>query len=285
MGHPRRVDARDRAELAEFLRARRERLRPSDVGLPDGGRRRTPGLRRQEVAQLAAISIDYYIRLEQGRGANPSKPVLAALARALLLTADERDHLYRVAGEVPPRTAGPARRVPAGILHLVRGMAFPAYVLDAKYDLLAWNELTTLFLGRPEPGFNVLRSIFTGPDRHPRWSSPEEEAFVRGAVADLRAATARYPADPGIRELVAELLGTSPGFGRLWEEHAVAVRRSIAKRIVHDELGPLEVDVQYLHVAETDQRLVVYTAPEDSPTAAVFRARVRHHVTIGSPVP
>lgn len=161
-------------------------------------------------------------------------------------------------------------------------MTSPAYVLDAKYDLLAWNELAALLLGEPEPGFNVLRSVFTRPDRHPYWSSPEKVAFIRGSVADLRAATARYPADPGIRELVAELLGTSPRFARLWDEHAVAVRRSIAKWIAHDDLGPLEVDAQYLHVAETDQRLVACTAPADSRTAEVFRAHARHRVPVAS---
>ena len=131
-----------RAELAAFLRGRRARLRPGEVGLPGGGRRRTPGLRRQEVAELAGMSVDYYIRLEQARGPRPSEQILAALARALMLTRDERDYLFRMAGVSPPPAASAARKLDPATRHLLDSLAdTPAYVLDARYDVLAWNQL------------------------------------------------------------------------------------------------------------------------------------------------
>jgi transcriptional regulator with XRE-family HTH domain len=130
----------NRGDLATFLRTRRHRLRPADVGLPGAGPRRTPGLRRQEVAQLAGMSVDYYIRLEQARGPHPSRQVLSALARALLLTTDEREYLFRLAGESPPPTAGPSREISPGIRNLLDSMPeTPAYVVDARYDVLAWE--------------------------------------------------------------------------------------------------------------------------------------------------
>ena len=145
------MNSTSRADLAAFLRARRARLSPRQAGLPDAGlpgRRRTPGLRRQEVAQLAGISVDYYIRLEQARGPHPSRQVLLALARALMLTADERDYLFRVAGQSPPQVAGPSREITPGLRHLLDGMpGTPAYVVDAAYNVLAWNQLATHFIG------------------------------------------------------------------------------------------------------------------------------------------
>src|SRR5262249_47334596 len=136
-----------RSELAAFLRSRRARLRPRDVGLPETGSRRTPGLRRQEGAQLAGMSGDYYIPLEQGRGPRPSRPVLAALARALMLSVDERAYLFNVTGETPPPSAGPDRTVPTAITRLLATLTLtPAYVVDAAYNVLAWNHLATHFI-------------------------------------------------------------------------------------------------------------------------------------------
>src|SRR5580658_7124274 len=148
-----RVNSTNRAELAAFLRARRTRLSPRQAGLPgtgSPGRRRTPGLRRQEVAQLAGMSVDYYIRLEQGRGPHPSRQVLCALGRALMLTADERDYLFRVAGASPPVAVRPGREITPGIRYLLDSMPqTPAYVVDAAYNILAWNRLATFFIGDP----------------------------------------------------------------------------------------------------------------------------------------
>jgi transcriptional regulator with XRE-family HTH domain len=265
-----------RAELAAFLRSRRARLRPAEVGLPDGLRRRTPGLRRQEVAQLAGMSVEYYIRLEQARGPHPSRQVLSALARALMLTRDEREYLFRVAGENPPATVGPSRDVLPAIRYLLDNLPWtPAFVVDAKYDVLAWNRLATYFIGDlsavPEQDRNMLRWIFRQPDTDVHWTDAEMVRFARGSVADVRAAQARYPGDPGIEALVTELLGTSPRFRQMWQAHEVEVRRRILKRIDHPLTGPLEFECQVLHVPDTDQRLIVYCAEPGSPTQEAFR--------------
>ncbi|MFI7467152.1 helix-turn-helix transcriptional regulator [Nonomuraea sp. NPDC049646] len=163
------------------------------MGLPGGGRRRTPGLRRQEVAQLAGMSIDYYIRLEQGRGPHPSRQVLGALGRALMLDQDERAHLFRLAGQVleTPRIR---EDVPAGILHLLAFLEdVPAYVLDARYDLRAWNPLANMLMGDldslPPDGRNVIRWVFRSPGIAEHLSDEEKKSrFARASVADLRVA-------------------------------------------------------------------------------------------------
>ena len=266
----------DRVELGLFLRSRRERLRPADVGLPDGVRRRTPGLRRQEVAQLAGVSVEYYIRLEQGRGPHPSRQVLSALTRALMLTADEREYLFRIAGETPPAMAGPSRRLLPAIRHLLDSLAnTPAYVVDAKYDVLAWNTLAVWFIGdlsrHPESDRNLIRWMFRTAEHSGAWRQESTVRFARATVADLRAAYARYPGDPGIQALVTELLGVSPRFAELWSGHEVEVRRGVRKRVEHPVAGPLEFECQVLHVSDSDQRVIVYCAEPGSPTEAAFR--------------
>lgn len=275
-----------RDELAAFLRSRRSRLRPVDVGLPDGIRRRTPGLRRQEVAQLAGMSIDYYIRLEQRRGPRPSRQVLMALARALMLNRDERAYLFRVAGESTPPAAGPSREVTPGVRHLIDAMVeTPAYVVDAKYDVLAWNRLAVHFVGDlsavPARDRNMIRWMFrqSHTDRH--WEDADTLRFARSSVADLRAAYGRYPGDRSIEELVTELLGTSPRFARLWADHEVEVRRRIVKRVRHPEIGPLEFECQVLHVPGADQRLIVYVPEPGSRTQEVFRRLAADEPTTG----
>jgi uncharacterized protein (DUF427 family)/transcriptional regulator with XRE-family HTH domain len=265
-----------RTELAEFLRGRRARLRPADAGLPAGGRRRTPGLRRQEVAQLAGMSVDYYIRLEQARGPHPSQQILAALARALILTQDERDYLFRIAGASPPLTASPVRELTPAIRYLLDSLAeTPAYVVDAKYDVLAWNQLATFFIGDlsgvPEADRNMLRWTFRQPDTDVHWNSADTLAFTRSSVAELRAAYGRYPGDRSIENLVTELLGISPRFAAMWAEHEVEVRRRTVKRFDHPLAGPLEFDCQVLHIPDTDQRLIIYCAAPGSPTREAFR--------------
>ncbi|MEV7328937.1 helix-turn-helix transcriptional regulator [Micromonospora sp. NPDC093244] len=265
-----------RDELAAFLRTRRARLSPAEVGLPEGERRRTPGLRRQEVAQLAGMSIDYYIRLEQGRGPHPSRQVLASMARALMLSRDEREYLFRLAGENAPPTRGPSREVSPGLRHLLDAMTdTPAYLVDAAYHVLAWNHLATQFVGDlaavPDADRNMIRWTFRQPMTSGHWNDAEVRRFVSSTVADLRAAYGRFPDDPAIRELVTELLGTSPWFARLWAEHDVEERRPVVKRVSHPELGPLEFECRVLLVPETEQRLIVYVPEPDSATQAVFR--------------
>jgi len=264
-----------RDEVAAFLRARRAGLRPRDVGLPDGVRRRTPGLRRQEVAQLAGISVEYYVRLEQARGSHPSRQVLAALTRALMLTRDEREYLFRIAGEVPPRVEGPSREVAPAVRRLIDGMPeTPAYVVDAAYQVLAWNRLATRFIGDlsqvPERDRNMIRWMFLQPADDPRWSE-EMLRFTRASVADLRAAYARYLGDRGIEELVTELLALSPRFAGMWAEQHVEARRRLVKRVDHPAAGPLDFECQMLHVPDTDQRIIAYVAEPGSPTHEAFR--------------
>jgi transcriptional regulator with XRE-family HTH domain len=271
------MDPTDRAELAAFLRARRARLSPRQAGLPGAaspGRRRTPGLRRQEVAQLAGMSVDYYIRLEQGRGPHPSRQVLSALARALLLTADERDYLFRVAGESPPPVAGPSREITPGIRHLLDSMPeTPAYVVDAAYNVLAWNHLATHFIGDLSSceDRNMIRWTFRREPDDVIWTDEHVVRFTRATVADLRAAYARYPGDAAIDHLVTEMLALSPRFAQMWAEHEVEVRGPMLKYVSHPQVGPLEFECQVLPITDTGQRLIVYCAAPGSATAAAFR--------------
>ncbi|TYB68737.1 helix-turn-helix domain-containing protein [Nonomuraea sp. PA05] len=266
----------NREELAEFLRVRRARVTPADVGLPGGGNRRTPGLRRQEVAQLAGMSIDYYIRLEQGRGPHPSRQVLNALARALMLGQDERTHLFHLAGQPldPPRIR---EDVPQGMLHLIAFLdEVPAYVLDARYDLRAWNPMASTIMGNldclaPDER-NVLRWVFMSPDIGEHFDDEEKGAFARASVADLRAAAGRYPDDRRIKALVAELLALSPEFAELWSRHEVRVRREQRKRIHHPVVGTIDTICQVMPVPERDDlRLVLYTTEPGSPSHRALR--------------
>jgi transcriptional regulator with XRE-family HTH domain len=263
----------DRAGLAAFLRARRARVSPRDAGLAETGRRRTPGLRRQEVAQLAGMSVDYYIRLEQGRGPHPSRQVLAALARALMLTADERDYLFRMAGEAPPQPARPGRDISPGIRHLLDSMpATPAYVVDAAYNILAWNQLATHFIGNlaGHADRNMIRWTFRWSPDDLMWTDEQFVNFTRATVADLRAGYARYPGDPEIERLVTEMLALSPLFAEMWAAHEVEVRAPMLKHVNHPQAGPLEFECQVLHIAETGQRLIAYCAAPGSATEQAF---------------
>jgi transcriptional regulator with XRE-family HTH domain len=261
-------------DLAGFLRARRARVSPRDAGLPEVGRRRTPGLRRQEVAQLAGMSVDYYIRLEQGRGPHPSRQVLSALARALMLTVDERDYLFRVAGEAPPVVAGPGREITPGIRYLLDSMPeTPAYVVDAAYNVLAWNQLATFFIGNlaAYTDRNMIRWTFRRDPADVIWTDEDFLRFTRSTVADLRAGYARYPGDPDIESLVTEMLALSPGFAAMWAEHEVEVRGPMLKHVDHPQAGLLEFECQVLHITESGQRIIAYCAAPGSATAAAFR--------------
>jgi len=243
-------------------------VQPHDVGLAAGPRRRTPGLRREEVARLAGISVDYYIRIEQARGPHPSRQVLDALARALRLTGEERAHLFHLAGEEPQRPAGPPRDVPPGVVHLLNRLDdTPAYVMDAAYTVVAWNDLAAAlimdFSALAERDRNMIRWACRRGLRN-----PEAMEFARSCIAQLRVAAGRYPDDPGIKELVAEA-NAVPALAAVWAEHEVAVPQTTAKRINHPVVGPLELHCDVLHVPETDQHLVLYTA---APGTASYEA-------------
>ena len=255
----------DRTELADFLRRCRTRLAPADVGLSEGARRRTPGLRREEVAQLAGMSVDYYTRLEQARGPHPSRQMLTALGRALRLTADERDHLFHLAGEEPPREYGGSGHVRPGLLLILdRLHDTPAQVISDIGDVLAQNTMSAALSGdvfaRPPQLRNVIRRMFTDPGALALFPEEDHETLARSHVANLRAVLAARPDDPRAAALVAELQAASPLFRRLWEEHVVAVRRSDTKRFRHPVVGELELNCEVLLSAGHDQQLIVYTA-------------------------
>lgn len=265
----------DKAQLADFLRIRRERLRPDDVGLPAGFRRRTPGLRREEVASLATMSTDYYTRLEQARGPRPSRPVLSGLARALRLTDAERDHLFRLAGEQPAPPPGPPAEVRSGVLRMLGRLDVPGLVLDAKYDVLAWNALAaallTDFSAVPRKHRNLLRLRFLdGTTQADRFGEAATETFAREVAADLRATTGRYPDDPALAGLVDDLTSGSPEFAKLWAAHEVQTQQTLCQTINHPLVGRIEVCCEVLVIPERDQRVILYTTEPNSPSEAAL---------------
>jgi len=202
----------DRRDLGAFLRNRRERLAPTDVGLPTGRRRRTPGLRRDEVAHLAFISTEYYTRLEQARAPRPSQEVLDGLARALRLHDTERVHLHHLAGVAPPPAVGPPRVVRQSILDLLQRLPnAAAIVVSASLEVLAWNDLAVAlmedFSSLSRRDRNLVRRVFLGPhpDGQRLYGLSDADEFARHSAQQLRATAARYPEDPEVSELIAEL--------------------------------------------------------------------------------
>ncbi|MHA6764608.1 helix-turn-helix transcriptional regulator [Streptacidiphilus sp. PAMC 29251] len=256
----------DRAQLADFLRRSRTRLSPADVGLPEGARRRTPGLRREEVAQLAGMSVDYYTRLEQRRGPHPSTQLLAALARALRLTGDEQDHLYHLAGQAPPRsTGGGGGHVRPGLLLILdRLFDTPAQVTSDIGDVLAQNAMAAALLGDnsalPAGERNILWRWFAVPASRERFPEEERDRLGRIHVAQLRSVVAARPDDRRAAALVRQLLDSSTEFAALWAEHDVAVRRGDTKTVLHPQVGAIELDCEVMLGADHRQRLIVYTA-------------------------
>jgi transcriptional regulator with XRE-family HTH domain len=264
----------DRQELAGFLRSRRERITPADVGLPAGRRRRTPGLRREEVAQLAFMSTEYYTRLEQGRGPRPSREVLAGLARALRLSDAERDHLHHLAGEPPAPPAGPSREVRPSILDLLHRLPrAAATVISASFEVIAWNDLAAAlmedFSALPRRDRNLVRKAFL--DDRNVYGVSDAETFGRRSAKQLRATVARYPDDPELAALVRELLAGSEPFRELWRSHDVSDEPTMVKTFHHRLVGPITVNCDVLDIADRDQRLVIYTATPGSPSEEAFR--------------
>ncbi|MEV7991262.1 helix-turn-helix transcriptional regulator [Streptomyces sp. NPDC086077] len=262
-------------DLGEFLRARREALRPADVGLVAGGRRRTPGLRRSEVALLADISVDYYERLEQARNAHPSQAVLASLAGALRLSVAERDHLYRLAGYAPPPAGAAGRYVDPAMLFLLDALTtVPAHVMDDLSTMLDQNRLSRALFGSWELGDertgNVTWRWFTDPESRALNASEEHEAIGRGYAADLRSAAARRGKDAVADRLIADLLQASEEFARYWDEMAVSPLGSTRKRLVHPHVGPLDVQCDVVLGSATGHRMVLFRPQPGSSTAEQF---------------
>ncbi|MFI7606452.1 helix-turn-helix transcriptional regulator [Micromonospora sp. NPDC049366] len=257
----------DRQELGAFLRSRRERLRPRDVGLPVGPRRRTPGLRREEVAVLAHISTEYYVRLEQGRAPRPSGEVLAGIADALRLTEAESDHLHVLAGTMPSRTGLHRRDVRPSILALLdRLPQTAAFVTSAAFEVLAWNDLAAAlmedFAALTPRERNLARRAFLGPPA--LYGVSDVTEFRHHVVVRLRSALARYPADPLVGALVAELRDDSGEFARLWDLRDVQTAPMLTKTFRHPVVGEITVDCDALTLADRDQHLVLYSAPPGS---------------------
>jgi transcriptional regulator with XRE-family HTH domain len=261
----------DKQELGAFLRSRRERLRPEDVGLPSGSRRRTPGLRREEVAVLAHISTEYYVRLEQGRAPRPSGEVLAGIAGALRLTDAESDHLHVLAGTAPSRTGLHRRDVRPSILALLERLPqTAAFVMSAAFEVLAWNDLAaalmTDFAELAPEDRNLARRAFIGSARADEqlYGLSDAAEFRHLVVMRLRTTLTRYPRDPVVTELVDELRDASPEFVRLWERHDVQAAPTLTKTFRHPVVGEITVDCDSLALTECDQHLVLYSAPPGS---------------------
>jgi transcriptional regulator with XRE-family HTH domain len=262
----------DKQELGAFLRSRRERLRPQDVGLPSGPRRRTPGLRREEIAVLAHISTEYYVRLEQGRAPRPSGEVLAGIAGALRLTDAESDHLHVLAGTAPARTRLHRRDVRPSILALLQRLPqTAAFVMSAAFEVLAWNDLAAAlmedFARLPPEDRNLARRAFLGAERADTtlYGISDAAEFRHQVVMELRATLARYPTDPAVTSLVDELSNASPDFARLWERHDVQAAPMLTKTFRHPAVGEITVDCDTLTLTDRDQYLVLYSAPPESP--------------------
>ncbi|TCC12070.1 helix-turn-helix transcriptional regulator [Kribbella soli] len=265
----------DKAELAAFLRSRRERVNPSDVGLPAGRRRRTPGLRREEVAQLAYISTEYYTRLEQARAPHPSSEVLAGLSRALRMTEAERNYLHHLAGVPPVRPTGPPREVRQSILDLLDRLPnAAAIVLSASYEVIAWNHLATAlmedFSVRSRRDRNLIRRAFLDNQQHV-YSVVDGRRFARSSVNQLRSTAARYPDDPEIRELIADLLAGSAAFAELWEAREIAAEPTLCKSFQHPVVGLVTVNCDALAIPDCDQQVIIYTATPGSPSEEALK--------------
>ncbi|WP_129336607.1 helix-turn-helix transcriptional regulator [Cellulomonas endophytica] len=256
----------DRDALADFLLRHRAALRPEDVGLGPGARRRTAGLRREEVAQLAVISTDYYTRLEQRRGPQPSVPVLAALARALRLTPDERDYLFRVAGHSAPDRGEVSDYVAPGLLRVLDRLTdTPALVIDPLGRTLVQNDLARALLGDVAGLRGWERSAvyrwFVDPERErARYPEEDRDRQSRAQVASLRAALGTAGPRSPAAELVRVLSARSDEFVALWQAHEVARRFEDHKVLVHPEVGRVEVACQALFTEDEGQALLVLTA-------------------------
>src|SRR5215216_7861501 len=270
-----------RSELADFLRTRRAALKPEDVDLPNGGRRRTPGLRREEVALLAGVGTTWYTWLEQGRDVRASLEVLEALSRALRLTPAERTHLILLGrGEEPPPSKPPAERVSATLRRLIGHLGpNPAFILGRRWDYLAWNPATAALFGDlgsiPRAARNHVWLTFMDPARRELFTDWERSYPL--LVAKFRADSARHLGDPGFEELIQALRQSSPEFCKAWKRHEVAGGGEGRKELRHPEVGMLAFEHAVFHPTELpEQRLILYSPLPDHDTPAKL-ARLLDH--------
>jgi transcriptional regulator with XRE-family HTH domain len=257
--------------LGPALRAWRDRLDPAEFGLPANTPRRAPGLRREELAILAGVSIDYVVRLEQGRASAPSVQVLSALALALQLSDVEQSHLFTLAGQPPPGRGVVNRLIPGSVRRLLAQLhGNPLAVYDAGWGLLAWSPLWAALTGDPSASGgrerNVVWQHFTRPAG--RVTHADDAAYEASMVADLRHAAARYHDDSEISGMVDDLLDRSARFRELWSSRTVAVHEQDHKTVRHPDLGPLQLDCDTLTTDRGDLRVVIFTAAPGSETAS-----------------
>jgi len=267
-GADRRQEAADRRqELAGFLRSRRERIAPEQVGLPPASRRRTPGLRREEVATLAGVGVTWYTWLEQGRDINASPQVLDAVARTLLLDQHEREHLFRLADTLDGSSEAACKALPpTGQLLLDQLEPFPACIRNARYDILAWNTAYEALMGElggvPFEERNSLWRVFTS--ERCRACILDWEEGTRRMVAEYRAAMAEHLAEPAWKCLVSRLSKVSPEFAELWDRHEVASPENLTKRFLHPEVGLLRLHYTHLWLGQRlGTRMTTYTPADD----------------------
>ncbi|NEB75505.1 helix-turn-helix domain-containing protein [Streptomyces sp. SID14478] len=253
-------------DLASFLRTRRSRVDPAAVGIPTDSRRRVEGLRREEVAHLSGVSVDYYVRLEQGRATQPSEQVLDALARVLGLDGTEREHLDRLARQRRRRTRTPGGRVRPELLRVLDLVTdAPALIMDHRLDVLAGNRLAGLLFGRPLPGLNIARHIFL--EEAERGLYAEWESCTLDVVGHLRLAAGKYPDDPRLTSLIGELSMGSERFRRLWARADVRARTHGRKAYRHPLVGLLELHQENFSLPdESGMELLVLSAAPGSPT-------------------
>jgi transcriptional regulator with XRE-family HTH domain len=259
-------------EFGETLRGWRDRLQPEELGLPTAPHRRARGLNRKELARLAGMSPDYLVQLEQGRANAPSVQVLAALARALRLTEAERAHMFRLGGQPVPDDRQISAALPQSVRRLVEQLsASAAAVYDVRWNPIAWNAMWAAAvsdpLTRPVRERNMAWRAFLGLPTHVVRTAAEQRQVEEAIVADLRSSSGRYPDDPGLVELITDLLEISPRFRSLWSARHVGVYDQEHKTIEHPELGVLEVDCDILTTHRNDLRVVVYTAVPGSVSA------------------
>ncbi|MEU8358254.1 helix-turn-helix transcriptional regulator [Nonomuraea sp. NPDC048882] len=264
------------SEFGQAVRRWRDRVSPATVGLPAGGRRRASGLRREELALLAGVSVDYVTRLEQGRADNPSPQIVEALARALRLSAEERAYLFRVAGlAVPGPETVPAYITPSvqRLVDRLDGAAVGVY--DAAWTLLMANPLYAALMGDPSEWRGIERNgvwrNLVGSGGRVRYTPEERRAFEAALVADLRATASRYPRDQRLRRLIARLRADSERFAELWDAGVVEWLRASRKIVDHPQVGAITLDCDVLSVLGDDLRVMVYTAEPGTADAERLR--------------
>nr|WP_223297285.1 helix-turn-helix transcriptional regulator [Catenulispora acidiphila] len=272
------------ADLGATIRTWRDRLPPSAVALPSGRARRAAGLRREELADLAGVSVDYLVRLEQGRATTPSVPVVAALARALQLTVAERDHLYRLAHLVPPTDSMISDHIPPGVHRVLSRLGDTAVaVFAADWELVWWNRGWAALFGDPasvpQHQRNFARSKFpvgTDDARLAHWPVIESDPDMvdRAVVADLRRATGRFPKDPRLAGLIGDLNAGNARFAELWASGAVGAHREDHKRIEHPSVGAVTVNCDVLGDGDTELKIVIMTAVPGSEDETKLRLAV-----------